>query len=116
MPDVLAAFHFLHLEDKAETIAPVGVLGASNHHLEPEALANFRGKPVLLFPHLDDSGRSAAREWARQLKDAGAARVTAFDFSGLAKADGTAGKDLADVCLIGADCFDGQPKFHHLLP
>ncbi len=117
-PDFLAAIHFLHLEQKTEIVAPVGILGASNHRLAPEALARFKGKHVCLFPHVDEAGRAAVREWARQFKAAGAARVTAFDLSGLVKADGTAGKDLADVLKIHADCFDSADgrKFHALMP
>jgi hypothetical protein len=49
--------------------------------------------------------------------EAGAARVTAFDLSGLVMLDGRAGKDLADVGRIGADCSEqreilGKPVKH----
>ena len=97
-------------------MAPVAVLGASNHHLDPAALAHFRGKAVCLYPHLDEAGRTAARSWALALREAGAARVTAFDFSGLVLVDGSAGKDLADVCRVGADCFEAERKFWEVLP
>ena len=66
-PDFLAVFHFLLIEDKAQTVAPVGILGASNHKLAPEALVRFKGKRICLYPHADEAGRKAAREWARQL-------------------------------------------------
>ena len=56
-PDFLALFHFLVLERKTERVAPVGVLGASNHVLAFEALAHFKGKSVCLFPHVDDGSR-----------------------------------------------------------
>jgi hypothetical protein len=58
------------------------------------------------------------RAWARQLKDAGAARVTAFDISGLVLADGSEGKDLADVLKIHPDCFDSEAgrKFVEVMP
>ena len=117
-PDFLAALHFILLENKVETVAPVGVLGASNHRLAAEALAKFKGKRVCLFPHVDDDGRAAMRTWARQLKDAGAARVIAFDLSGLVLVDGAEGKDLADVCRIHADCFDSDAgrKFWEVMP
>ena len=115
-PDLLAACHFIVLEGKAESVAPVAVLGASNHHLDPAALAHFRGKAVCLYPHLDEAGRTAARSWALALREAGAARVTAFDFSGLVLVDGSAGKDLADVCRVGADCFEAERKFWEVLP
>lgn len=115
-PDFLAVFHFLLIEGKAETVAPVGILGASNHALAPEALAQFKGKRVCLYPHVDAAGQTAARAWARQFKEAGAARVTAFDLSGLVLADGTPGKDLADVCRISADCLERERKFAEVLP
>jgi hypothetical protein len=115
-PDLLAAFHFLRAEQKTETVAPVGILGASNRALAPDALAHFKGKAVCLYPHADDAGREAARSWARQLKDAGAARVTAFDLSGLMKRDGTTGKDLADVALLSAESFECDTKWQEVMP
>lgn len=115
-PDFLAAFHFLLVEGKEKTVAPVAVLGAANHALAPEALAKFAGKLVCLYPHADEAGQKAARAWALTLRDAGAARVTAFDLSGLVLTDGTGGKDLADVCRISADCFEREHKFQEVLP
>lgn len=115
-PDLLAAFHFLLIEGKAATVAPVAVLGASNHRLDPEALAHFKGKRACLYPHCDEAGKKAAREWARGLKLAGAARVTAFDLSGLNLIDGAEGKDLADVCRIAPDCFEGNQKWRGVMP
>lgn len=117
-PDFLAALHFILLENKAESVAPVGILGASNHRLAPEALAKFKGKLVCLFPHVDEAGRTAMKAWARSLKEAGAARVTAFDLSGSVKADGTEGKDLADVLKIHPDCFESEAgrKFWEVMP
>lgn len=115
-PDLLAAFHFLLIEGKLATVAAVAVLGASNHRLDPEALAHFRGKRVCLYPHCDDAGRKAAREWARQLKAAGAVRVSAFDLSALQLIDGSAGKDLADLCRIDPDCFEADAKWREVMP
>ncbi|NBV21912.1 MAG: hypothetical protein EBS05_08330 [Proteobacteria bacterium] len=115
-PDLLAAFHYLRVERKLETVAPVGILGASNRALAPEALAQFKGKAVCLYPHADDAGRQAARIWARQLKDAGAGRVTAFDLSGLMKVDGTTGKDLADVAFLSAESFECEAKWQEVMP
>ena len=115
-PDFLAALHFLRAEGKTETVAPVAILGASNRALAPEALAHFKGKAVCIYPHADDAGREAARSWARQIKAAGAARVTAFDLSGLVKVDGTPGKDLADVALMSAESFESEPKFREVMP
>lgn len=115
-PDFLAAIHFLLIEGKEKKVAPVGILGASNHVLAPEALAQFKGKTICLYPHVDDPGRVAARAWAQQLKEAGAARITAFDLSDLVTVDGTAGKDLADVARIDADCFENSRKFWEVMP
>ncbi len=115
-PDFLAVLHFLRAERKTETVAPVGILGASNRALAPEALAQFKGKAVCLYPHADDAGCEAARSWARQLKDAGAARVTAFDLSGLVKMDGTSGKDLADVAQLSAESFECETKWQEVMP
>jgi hypothetical protein len=115
-PDFLAAIHFILLEGKEQRVAPVGVLGAANHALAPDALAKFAGKHVCLYPHADEAGRKAAREWARQLKEVGAARVTAFELSKLVLVDGTEGKDLADVCRISADCFEREGKFQEVMP
>ena len=114
-PDFLSAFHFLLIEGKEKTVAPVAVLGAANHALAPEALAKFAGKTVCLYPHADEAGQKAARAWALALRDAGAARVTAFDLSDLVLTDGTGGKDLADVCRVNADCLERERKFLEVL-
>ena len=115
-PDFLAAIHFLTVEGKDKTVAPVAILGAANHALAPDALAKFAGKSVCLYPHADEAGQKAARLWALALRDAGAARVTAFDLSGLVLLDGTEGKDLADVCKANADCLERERKFAEVLP
>jgi len=115
-PDLLAAFHFILIEGKEQIVAPVAVLGASNHQLAQPSLAHLAGKHVCIFPHVDKHGHEGALAWARQLKAAGAARVTAFDLSGLVKVDGAQGKDLADVCQINADCLEREPKFAEVLP
>ena len=59
----------------------------------------FAGKRVRIYPHADEPGQKAARQWGDQLRAAGA-EVDAFDLSGLRKADGNAVKDLNDCCLI----------------
>ncbi len=114
-PDFVALFNFLLAEGKEETVAPLAVLGAANEKIEPEAMTLLRGRHVRLFPHLDEAGQRAARAWARQLAGAGC-RVDAFDLSGCVRSDGEPGKDLADVCLIDADCFERERKFRAMLP
>lgn len=113
--DFVAVFNFLAAEGKEKSVAPIAMLGAANHRIADEALRRLAAKQVVLYPHLDEAGRLAAREWARQLHSAGA-RVSAFDLSGCVKMDGTEGKDLADVCLISPDSFERERKFWEVLP
>jgi len=113
--DFIAVFNFLLAEGKEDSVAPVAMLGAANHRIADEALQMLAGKMVVLYPHVDDAGQTAARDWARQLHTAGA-RVKAFDLSGIVKADGTLGKDLADVCKISPDVFERERKFWEVLP
>jgi hypothetical protein len=116
-PDFLAFWHFARIEKKAETVAPVGMLGAANRRIAGDALQRFSGKSVTLYPHQDTAGHDAAQAWARQLRDAGAA-VMAFDLSGIEKDDGTMGKDLNDLCFMSADCFERAEnvRFQEVLP
>jgi len=115
-PDLLAACCFIVEEQKVDTVAPVAVLGAGNCYLDPAAVVNFAGKFVCIYPHLDHPGLDAARSWARSLKAAGAARVRAFDLTGAVLIDGSAGKDLADLLRIDADCWEREQKFREVLP
>ena len=116
-PDVLAALEIIRREGVAESVGVVGILGAGNTRLDAAALPFFRGKTVRLFPHADAAGRKAAQEWARLLMQAGAARVDAFDLSGLVRADGEPGKDLCDVLNIGPGCRAEKAKFQgRLMP
>ncbi len=82
-----------------------------------DGLSRFHGKQVVLYPHVDDAGRTAAKAWARQLRNAGAT-VAAFDLSGIEKNDGTPGKDLNDLCEMSADCFEKAEsyRFREVLP
>ena len=115
-PDFLAALSLATAEGKTETVAPAGMLGAATRGIATDALRYFRGKHVRLFPHRDSAGWQALRPWAQQIRDAGAAKVDAFDFSRLVCDDGQPGKDLADVCRIDPDCFEKEAKFWELLP
>jgi len=112
--DFVAVFNFLLAEDKADSVGPVAMLGAANRRIDEGALRLLAGKDVTLYPHCDDAGQAAAREWARQLYGAGC-RVRAFDLSGIVKADGSKGKDLGDVCKISPDCFEQERKFWEVL-
>jgi len=113
-PDFLALFNFLVIEAKDESCAPLAVLGGSNV-IDAEALKLLTGRHVRLYPHLDQAGQRAAYSWAQQLVKAGC-RVDAFNFKGLMRADGTAGKDLGDLLLIDPDCWERTAKFHQILP
>ncbi len=110
-PDVLAALEIVRREGAADAVGVVGMLGAANTRLDAEALPFLRGKLVRLFPHADEAGRRAAREWARVLREAGAARVDAFDLSGIVRRDGQPGKDLCDLLNIAPECLEQETKF-----
>ncbi len=114
-PDFLAAHHFASVENKLSSLGIVAVLGAANR-LSKETLKYFKGKTVWIYPHVDDAGHKASMEWARQIKQAGATQVLGFDLTGITRTDGTPGKDLADVALIDADCFEENEKFKEVLP
>lgn len=110
-PDTLAAFEIVRREGAVDSVGVVGMLGASNTRLDVRALPFFQGKQVRLFPHADEAGQRAAREWSRMLWDAGAAHVDAFDLSGIVRRDGLVGKDLCDLLNISPDCLTGNSKF-----
>ena len=116
-PDFLAFWHFAFVEGKTDSVAPVAMLGAANHRIAGDALARFHGKHVVLYPHCDPAGQTAAKAWARQLRGAGA-EVSAFDLSGIEKDDGTAGKDLNDLTGLSADCYEKAEsyRFREVLP
>jgi hypothetical protein len=109
-PDALAALEIIRREG-AEGVDVVALLGAANTRLDAAALPLFRGKVIRLFPHADEAGNRAAREWARALREAGAARVDAFDLRGIVRIDGQAGKDLCDVLNIAPECREKSEKF-----
>ena len=105
-PDLLAAFHFIHLEGKADTVAPVTILGAGND-IPPKALPLLEGKQVRIFGHDDKEGQHALQRWAHQLMDEGAT-VDAFSFSGLHQTNGNPVVDLNDLCNICPDDFENN--------
>jgi hypothetical protein len=109
-PDLLSALEIMRREGAAG-VDVVALLGAANTRLDAAALPFFKGKIVRLFPHADEAGQRAAREWALALREAGAARVDAFDLRGIVRRDGQAGKDLCDVLNIEPECAEKMTKF-----
>jgi hypothetical protein len=109
-PDLLSALEIMRREGAAD-VDVVALLGAANTRLDSAALPFFKGKIVRLFPHADEAGQRAAREWALALREAGAARVDAFDLRGIVRRDGEAGKDLCDVLNIAPECAEKLTKF-----
>ena len=59
---LLSVVTWYHLSFVAISVA---MLGAANHRLAGDALARFHGKHVVLYPHCDDAGHTAAKAWAR---------------------------------------------------
>jgi hypothetical protein len=102
--DLLAAFHFMLIEGRENAVGPVAILGASNQ-IPSDVLKLFAGKRVRLFPHADTAGLRAAANWEAQLLPI-AARVDAFDFTGLTQCGGQPVLDLNDLTSISPDCFE----------
>ncbi len=94
-PDFLAAWYFIWIAERVESIRPVAMFGASNG-IHPEALSMFSGKTIWLHPHNDDgAGSKAAANWTAQLQQAGAGEIERVDFGiGMVK-------DLCDVAAGG---------------
>lgn len=113
-PDLLAAFGFMHCEDRADSCGAVGMMGAG-HSINADALPGFASKTVRIFAHADADGRMAAERWTRQLQSVGAV-VDAFDFAGLRKVDGSAVKDLNDCTQVHADDFENNRELWNLMP
>lgn len=109
-PDALAVLEIMRREGAAD-VDVVALLGAANTRLDAAALPFFKGKIVRLFPHADEAGQRAAREWALALREAGAARVDAFDLRGIVRRDRQPGKDVCDVLNIAPECAEKLPKF-----
>lgn len=117
-PDLVAAHHHIAAEGKAASVAVVAMLGAGVTAIASDALPAFAGKHVRFFPHADAAGLRALGPWARLVAGAGAAKVDAFDLSGIVTVDGGQGKDLADLCRIAADSYDSASghKFREVMP
>lgn len=109
-PDLVAC-HDLALQLCAsDRVGVCAVLGAGVNRLAADCLHHFRGKHVRLFPHCDEHGMRALRQWARQIQEAGAALVDAFDLEGFTTRQGTRGKDLADLINLHPDCLRANPQ------
>lgn len=113
-PDLLAACHFIWCEGREQDVAPVAMLGATQR-IHEEALPLVAGKPVRIFPHLDDAGQHAAERWTRQLESVGA-EVDAFDLTGLHQSDGEPVRDLNDCSSICPDDFEAVPELRAMMP
>lgn len=105
-PDLLAAHHFIVAEGREADTAAVAMLGAANS-IPEDALLFLAHKHVRLFPHHDPIGQAAAVRWTEQLERVGC-EVDAFSFDGLWRSDGQAVKDLNDLALLDADCFEAE--------
>ncbi len=94
-PDFLAAWYFIWLADKVDSIRPVAMFGAGKP-IHEEALPMFKGKTIWLHPHNDKgAGQAAVVRWSAQLRQAGAAEIEPMDFGiGMVK-------DLCDVAAGG---------------
>ena len=97
-PDLLAALHFIVLQDRSADCFPVAMLGASQR-IHADALPLFVGKRIRIFAHGDEPGRIAKRKWAEQLATVGA-RVEAVDCGGYRMQDGRTSGDLNDLTQI----------------
>jgi len=83
-PDFCAAPILANLAGRdLDQIAFTCITGAAIH-IDEDDLHQFRGKRVTIAMHHDAAhgkGAEAARRWARQLYEAGAAKVVGFDFA-----------------------------------
>ncbi|MEY2407508.1 MAG: zinc finger protein [Verrucomicrobiota bacterium] len=113
-PDLLAANHFIAVEQRADDAIVVAMLGASLS-IPPDALPHFADKRVRFFTHADPAGRSGVTRWARQLGQVGV-QVDAIALDGLRRADGAPAKDLNDVTQLHPDDFEAHPALQCLVP
>jgi hypothetical protein len=100
-PDLLAALHLSWVAGVEGRIAPVAMLGASLS-IPAEALPDFAGKRVRLFPDADKAGQTAGIRWAVQLRAAGV-KVDGYCFGELLREDGEPVQDLNDLAHVCAD-------------
>ncbi len=113
-PDLLAAFHFIAVENRAADTTAVAMLGASQRLMEPH-LEPFRGKRVRLFRDADPAGTRASHSWLQALKPI-VAHIDAVAFDGLRRCDGQPVKDLNDACSVDPDDFEQHRFLWNLCP
>ena len=112
-PDLLAAFHFLALLNRAADCAPVAMLSAS-YRLPLAALPHFAGKRVRIFAHDDAAGYAAAARWLAAIEPTARA-VDAFAFAGIRTRDGKPVADLNGFAHAEAND-DNEKLLTNLLP
>ncbi len=95
LPDFVAAFEVVVMENAADRVAPVAMLSAGSH-LAADALPLFKGRSVRIIPHSDQAGRRGATVWKRELLEAGACKVDFFCLSDQGDSDDSVIKDLND--------------------
>jgi len=112
MPDLIDCYSRV-FDGNADAL-PVAMLGRGNR-IHEDALPRFRGRHVRIMPHADEDGggREAAERWAKQIRDAGAATVDGFDFSGLTRKDGKPVNDLNDCRNIR---HEDESELERILP
>lgn len=101
-PDLLAAWHFIHCQQRREDVFAVAMLGAG-HKIHPEALPWFANRRVRIFTHGEESGRKGAARWAEQLASVGC-RVDAVDCG---KLTGKEHGDLNDLTQTNSSDLEG---------
>ena len=113
-PDLLAAHHFIHAEEREQDIAAVCITGATMN-IHEDALPQFTGERVRIFPHLDEAGQEAARRWTKQLESVGAT-VDCFSLDGITGTNGQPVKDINDLASLDADNFESDHDLWSIFP
>ncbi len=113
-PDLLAAYHFIAVEQREADASAVAMMGASCRIRESE-LHRFEGRRVRICQQADKAGRDATDRWTKQV-DPHVERLDAVRFDGLRQADGNPVKDLNDLCRIHADDFEANRWTWEVIP
>lgn len=113
-PDLLAAHHFIAIEDREGDAAAVAMLGGSLA-IPEEDLTLFAGKRVRFITHADSAGRTSVNRWAKQLAGVASA-VDALLLTDLRVTDDSAVKDLNDLTSIHPDDFESHRALWGIVP